>query len=152
MQKGDEHVIKQHSAATGNVQHRDFLFELLLPDLSPCVTWRYPAFTICHHLRSSVFVTDPTKKVGRDSAVGIATRYWLDGPRIESRWGRDFLHPSQTGLRAHPASCTIATGAFPGVKRSELGVDHPPPYSAEVEGRVELYVFSHSGSSWHVLE
>ena len=28
--------------------------------------------------------------VGRDSAVGIATRYGLDGPGIESRWGRDF--------------------------------------------------------------
>ena len=26
---------------------------------------------------------------GRNSAVGIATRYWLDGPGIESRWGRD---------------------------------------------------------------
>jgi hypothetical protein len=23
--------------------------------------------------------------VGRDSSVGIATRYWLDGPGIESR-------------------------------------------------------------------
>ena len=25
--------------------------------------------------------------VGRDSSVGIATRYRLDGPGIESRWG-----------------------------------------------------------------
>ena len=25
--------------------------------------------------------------VGRDSAVGIATRYGLDGPGIEPRWG-----------------------------------------------------------------
>jgi hypothetical protein len=32
--------------------------------------------------------------VGRDSAVGIATCYELDGPGIESRWGRDFPHPS----------------------------------------------------------
>ena len=31
--------------------------------------------------------------VGRDSSVGIATRYVLDGPGIESRWGRDFPHP-----------------------------------------------------------
>ena len=28
--------------------------------------------------------------MGRDSSVGIATRYGLDGPGIESRWGRDF--------------------------------------------------------------
>ena len=25
--------------------------------------------------------------MGRDSSVGIATRYRLDGPGIESRWG-----------------------------------------------------------------
>jgi hypothetical protein len=27
--------------------------------------------------------------VGQDSAVAIATRYGLGGPRIESQWGRD---------------------------------------------------------------
>ena len=36
--------------------------------------------------------------MGRDSAVGIATRYALDGPGIESRWGRDFPHPSRPVL------------------------------------------------------
>jgi hypothetical protein len=25
--------------------------------------------------------------VGLDDAVGIVTRYWLDGPAIESQWG-----------------------------------------------------------------
>jgi hypothetical protein len=34
----------------------------------------------------------------RDSSVGIATRYGLDGPGIESRWGRDFPHPSRPAL------------------------------------------------------
>jgi hypothetical protein len=28
--------------------------------------------------------------VGLDSSVGIATRYGLDGPGIESRWGQIF--------------------------------------------------------------
>jgi len=32
--------------------------------------------------------------LGRDSSVDIATGYWLDGPGIESRWGRDFPHLS----------------------------------------------------------
>ena len=37
--------------------------------------------------------------VGRDSSVGIATRYGLDGPiRIESWWGRGFPHPSRPAL------------------------------------------------------
>ena len=36
--------------------------------------------------------------MGRDSSVGIATRYGLDGPGIESRWGRDFSHLSRPAL------------------------------------------------------
>ena len=36
--------------------------------------------------------------VGRDSVVGIATRYGLGGPGIESRWGRDFPQPSRPAL------------------------------------------------------
>jgi hypothetical protein len=35
---------------------------------------------------------------GRDSSVGIVTGYGLDGPRIESRWGRDFPHLSKPAL------------------------------------------------------
>ena len=36
--------------------------------------------------------------MGRHSSVGIATRYGLDGPGIESRWGRDFPHLSRPAL------------------------------------------------------
>jgi hypothetical protein len=39
---------------------------------------------------------------------------------------------------------------FPGVKRPGRGVDRPPPSSAEVKERVELYLYSPSGSSWPV--
>jgi hypothetical protein len=39
--------------------------------------------------------------VGRDSAVGNATRYGLDGPGIESSWGEIFRIPSdQSGGKA----------------------------------------------------
>jgi hypothetical protein len=31
---------------------------------------------------------------------------------------------------------------FPGVKRPERGVNHPPPSSAEVKERVELHLYS----------
>ena len=37
-------------------------------------------------------------KVCRDSSVGIATRYEIDGPGIESRWGRGFQHLSRPAL------------------------------------------------------
>ena len=36
---------------------------------------------------------------GPGSVVGIATVYGLDGPVIESRWGRDFPNLSRPALR-----------------------------------------------------
>ena len=45
-----------------------------------------------------------------------------------------------TGPGVHPASYTMGTGFLPGVKRPGRGVDHPPPSSAEDEGRAELYI------------
>jgi hypothetical protein len=36
--------------------------------------------------------------VGRDSVVGKATCYELDGPGIESWWGRDIPQPSRPTL------------------------------------------------------
>ena len=63
--------------------------------------------------------------VGRDSSVGISTGYGLDGPGIESRWGARFSAPHQNGPGAHPASCKMGTGSFPGVK-SDRGVTLTP--------------------------
>ena len=87
---------------------------------------------------------------GRDSSVGIATRYGLDGPGIEFWWRRKFSAPVQTGPVAHPASCTMDTGSFPGVKGPGCGADHPPPSKCRGHDRVELYLYSPSGSSWPV--
>ena len=70
------------------------------------------------------------------SVVGIAICYGLDGPGIESRWARIFSVPVHIGPGAHPASYTVGTGSFPGVKRPGCGVDHPPAPSAEVKDRV----------------
>jgi hypothetical protein len=55
------------------------------------------------------FVTR-TSPCGPGSSDGIATDYMLDGPGIESRYGRDFLHLPWD----HPASCTMGTESFPG--------------------------------------
>ena len=54
--------------------------------------------------------------VSRDSVVGIATRYGLDGPGIESRWMARFSAPVQNGPGAHPASYTMGKGVFTGGK------------------------------------
>ena len=53
---------------------------------------------------------------GPGSAVGIATGYGLDGPEDLVPVGARFSAPVQTGPGAHPASCTMGTGSFPGVK------------------------------------
>jgi hypothetical protein len=55
--------------------------------------------------------------VGRDNSVDIAARYGLDGPGIQSRWGARSFAPVQTGPGVQPASYTMGTGSFPGVKR-----------------------------------
>jgi hypothetical protein len=87
----------------------------------------------------------------RDSSVGIATHYGLDGPGIESRWRARFAAPVQTGPGATQPSIQWEPGPSPGVKRSERGVDHPPSSSAEVTETVELYLYSLSGPSWRIL-
>jgi len=55
--------------------------------------------------------------MGRDSSVGIATRYGLDGPGIESQVGTRFSAPVHTDPGAHPTPYTMGTVAFPGVKQ-----------------------------------
>jgi len=92
-----------------------------------------------------------TKDVGRDSSVGIATRYGLDSPGIESRWGKRFSAPVQTGPGAHPASYTVGTGSFPGGKAAGAWPLPPTPSSADVKERIGLYLYSPSGPSWPVV-
>ena len=61
---------------------------------------------------------------------------------MESRWGARISVPVQIGPGVHPASYTTGTGSFPGVKRPERGVHHPPLSSVEAKERVELYLYS----------
>ena len=66
--------------------------------------------------------------MGRDSVVGIATRYGLDGPGIESRWGRDFPHPSRSALG--PTQPPVnGYRVFPGVKAA--GTNFTDDYHAQ---------------------
>jgi hypothetical protein len=51
------------------------------------------------HVCSETFYKEPLYRIyGPGSVVGIATVYRLDGPGIESRWGRDFPHLSRPAL------------------------------------------------------
>jgi len=64
--------------------------------------------------------------MGRDNGVGIETR--KRARRVGDRILVDarFSGPIQTGSGAHPASCTMNIGSFPGVKWPRRGVNHPP--------------------------
>jgi hypothetical protein len=83
---------------------------------------------------------------GRDSHS-----LWIERSGDQIPLGVRFFVCVQTDPGVHPAPCARRTGSFPGVKRSGSGVDHPPQFSAEVEEKVELYLHSSSGPSWHVI-
>ena len=82
----------------------------------------------------------------RDSSVGIATRYGLDGPVIESKWGRGFLHLCKMPLGL-PSLLYNGYRVFPGVKRLVCDGEPPPPSIAKVKEKVELYLYSLFDSS-----
>ena len=63
---------------------------------------------------------------GPGSSIGIATELRAGRSAIEYGRGRDFP-PVQTGPGAHPGSCKMGTGSFPGEKcgRGVLLTTHP---------------------------
>jgi len=65
--------------------------------------------------------------------------------------GARFLAPFLTSPGAHPASYTMGTGSFLGVKQPGRGIYHPPPSSAEVKERVGLNLYSPLGPLWLML-
>ena len=73
------------------------------------------------------------------SSVGIAARYGLDGPRIQSRWGRNFPHASRPALGPTQPPVQWIPGLSRGVKRPGRDADHPPPAKCRGQERVELY-------------
>ena len=79
-------------------------------------------------IKSSYFVAVSPKQ----SAVGTVPGYGLDDPEIVSRWWARFSAPLQTGPVAHPASCTMGTGSFPGGKERPGRDADPSPSSSAV--------------------
>jgi len=65
--------------------------------------------------------------------------------------GCEIFHTCPDQPWGHPASSTVGTVAFLGVKQLGRGVDHPLPPSVDMKERVELYLYSTSGPSWSVI-
>jgi hypothetical protein len=78
---------------------------------------------------------------GPGSSVGIATDYGLDGPGIETRWGRVFSHTSRPAL-GPPSLLYNGYRVFPGGKA--VGAWCWPPTRSSVEVENELYLYSPS--------
>ena len=71
----------------------------------------------CNWVGQREFIPAPYLCMDRDSSVGIATHYGLDGPAIESRWGARYSASVQNGPGSHSASYTRGRGSlFPGGK------------------------------------
>jgi len=83
-----------------------------------------------------IFEQVPTHTGGETAQLVQRTRHRLDSPRIESRWKRDFPHPSRPAL-GPTQPIQWVQHLFRGVKLGR-GVDHPHPSSGEVKQRVEL--------------
>jgi hypothetical protein len=79
---------------------------------------------------SHLFCVSFRSLAGRDSSVGIATRYGLDGPGIEYHWGQDYPRPSRPNLGPTQSPvkwvpCVFFEGKAAGAWRWP-----PPPSSA----------------------
>jgi hypothetical protein len=89
--------------------------------------------------------------MGRDSSVGIATRYGLDCPGFEPGGEEIFcIRPDLPWGPTQPPAQWVP-GLFVWVKQSVRDVYYPPPHSVEVKESVELH--RHSPPlcyHWHV--
>jgi hypothetical protein len=97
----------------------------------------------------AIFQFSSFSGVGRVS--GIACGYGLDGPGIESRWRRDFPHPSTPVLGTDQPAVRSQPAVFSGAKGGGRGLNHASRSRAEVKERVELYFNSPSVPKWRVL-
>jgi hypothetical protein len=93
-------------------------------------------------IRLDTNVRETIQYSGPGSSVGIATELRLgrSGDRIPV--GARFSAPVQTGTGAHPASCTMGTGSFPGVESGQgLTLTPHPLLMPRSKNRVELYLY-----------
>jgi hypothetical protein len=84
----------------------------------------------------------PVKVSGLGSSVGIGTGYGLDGPGIESRWGRDFPQLFRPALGPTQPPVQWVPGLSRGVECGRGVTLTPHPLLVPWSKTVELYLYS----------
>jgi hypothetical protein len=109
---------------------------------------RHVLLSLC----ADYFCTLMPHGMGRDSWVGIATLYGLDGPGSNPGGGEIFRNrPDRPWSPTSLLRVYIGYRVFPGLKAAGAWRWPPLPSSAEVKERVELYLYSPSRPSRPVL-
>jgi hypothetical protein len=88
-----------------------------------------PFIKICASFFSTALIWNilRQKDVGRDSSVGIATRYMSGGMGIKSRCEARFFALFHTGTVTRPAACTMGSGYLCRVKGRGVALTTQPP-------------------------
>jgi hypothetical protein len=130
------HWTNQPTNQPTNSMEQSPSWEAYLVNKSPALheTRRFiTAFTRASHLYQILNQISPLHASPYHCLEDLASRYGRDDPRIESRLGRDLPHPSRPTRGSPSLLCNGYRLSFPGVKRPERGVNHPPLSSAEVK-------------------
>jgi len=83
--------------------------------------------SLCEYIARTCLVRGP------GSVVGITNVYLLDGPGIETRWGRDFPHLFRPTLGPTQPPVQWVPGISRGKKRAGRDADPSPTSSEEKE-------------------
>ena len=114
----------------------------VLLDLGSC-RWCTQISNIISFIINNAFFTSSDS--GLNSVARTATSYGLDDPRSNSGVGKIYSN-RQDWIQAHPTSCI---GSLSRDKAAGAWPLSPTPYCAEVQERVELYLYSTSVFLWH---
>ena len=128
--------------------HDRWKFTLVIP-----VSRKTGLWTVFERKRLKFFKCAVGKNGDRDSSVGIATRYGLNGGGFEPWWGQEiYSFPRPCILAVGPTQPRVqwVSGLFPGSKAARARRLTTTPTSHRDSDWVELYLFSPSVPAWHV--
>jgi hypothetical protein len=108
---------KQHTKSSFLCRQKTLLCQMCVPPMKHLKT-RYGHSVLTDLPRSRYYYSYflQSRIVGWDNTVSIATPYGLDGPGIESPWGRDLPHPSTPAPGPIQPPAQRVLGPFPGYK------------------------------------